>query len=225
LTVAPKVPALAHLLIGQPDLAEALMRALALKGQLPQYIEGELNASITAFDLADPEYLWLRRNVRLSQGITIAAVAAQFAQFAFAPVANAGRSLAVVEQLILANPTAATQTFLVDSQPNIALGAAPNVPKSALDDRAIPFNQLQPTPAFGLGNAQGAVAITGAGALSIAVGAGQTVILPLNWIFTNRVVLPTPAPSLLLVQHSVVNLPLTAGIVWRERALLATEAT
>jgi hypothetical protein len=221
------IPGVGHLLIGQPEMSEGLARALQLKGEAPQYIEGQYGLSINALDLTTPEFLWTRRTVRLSQGIGVGAVAAQFSQAAFTPIAGAARSLAVVESLILTNTTGATaMTFFVDSQPNIAVGPAPAaIPKSALDDRAIPFNALQPTPSFGWVSATAAVAITGVGALAISVPPSTTFTLPLNWVFTARPVLTTPAPSSLLVQVSVVNLSLNCAAVWRERALLASEST
>lgn len=217
-------PGLAHLLLGQPELAETLMRGLALKGTLPQYLSPELEPSVTIADLTQPEYLYLRRILRLSQNIFLPAVAAQFSQAAFAPTAGAARSLAVVEQLILTNFTAGAVAFQVDFQPNIVVGAAAGVPKSGLDDRSIPFNQLQPTPSFGWVGATAAASIVGTGALTIAVPANTTVFFPVNAVFTARAVLSTPAPSLLLVALSAVNTACNIGAIWRERPLLATEA-
>jgi hypothetical protein len=217
---------LAHLLLGQPDLAEQYMRALALKGELPSYTGGEFDPSITVADLTDPEYLWLRRVARLSQGVTIAAVAAQFSQAGFTAIAGANRVLAVIESLIITNSTAGGLTFMVDSQPVATLAAAAaNTPKSALDDRAIPFNALQPTPNFGWVTATAAAEITGLGRIIVAIPSNTTIILPLNWVFTARTVLNTPAPSSLLVQCGTVNNAFHAAVVWRERALLASEAT
>jgi hypothetical protein len=220
-----KAPAgLAHLLLGQPDLAEQLMRALALKGALPQYLEGEIGTSITALDLTTTEFQFLRRIVRLSQGFNAPAVAAQFSQCAFAPVANAPRTMCVVERVIIANFSATNLQYFVDS--NFVNGAfpAPGVPKSGLDDRSLPFNTGQPVPAFGVLGLTAAGAILGLGAIRIAVPAGNTFSLDLDWVFTNRTVNNTPAPSVLAVQVSAVNAPLDVTFVWRERPLLSSEA-
>lgn len=200
------------------------MRALALKGELPSYTGGEFDPSITVLDLTDPEYAWLRRVTRLSQGIGLPAVAAQFSQAAFAPVATAARVLAVVEAIIITNPNGAGMGVQFDSQPVATIGAAAAVPKSSLDDRAIPFNQLQPTPAFGWVGATAAASITGLGSIVVALPAFSSLLIPLNWVFTNRVVLSTPAPSHLIVSSRVVNLELHVAAIWRERPLLASEA-
>lgn len=216
---------LAHLLLGQPDLAEQYMRALALKGQLPAYTGAQFEPSITVLDLRDPEYLWLRRTTRLSQGIVLAAVAAQFSQAAFLPIAGAARAIAVVEQLILTNSTATATTVFVDSQPVSGLTAAPGVPKSALDDRALPFNQLQPTPSFGWLSATAAAAIVGTGAMLIGLPAGSSVILQGGWVFTARVPNTIPAPSALLVSCGTVNQSIHAAAIWRERAMAASEGS
>jgi hypothetical protein len=214
---------LGALLIGQPELSEQVMRALDLKGDLPQMLDVGYQPVIIAEDLTAPEFRWLRRNARLSQGITIAAVAAQFSQGAFAPLASARNTLAVVEKLILANLAAASASFLIDSQPNITVGAAPGIPRTALDDRSIPTGQLQPAPSFGLVSATAAAGLTAAGAIIVAVPAGSTLVLDLNWVFTARQVLTTPAPSLLLVQSGNVNTQIQFSVVWRERTLLSSE--
>lgn len=220
-------PQLGHLLLGQPDLAEGYMRALALKGNLPSYTGADFEPSITVLDLRDAEYLWLRRTVRCSQGIVLPAVAAQFSQAVFAPVAIGQKNMAVVESLILTNSGGAGTTIIVDSQPLAAAPVAANVPKSALDDRAIPSigaGQLQPTPSYGWVDRTAAGAISGLGAMVMALPATSTLVLPLGWVFTGKQVISTPAPSYLIVQCGTVNVSIHAAAVWRERPLLASEA-
>jgi hypothetical protein len=222
----PPTPGLAHLLLGQPDLSEALMRGLALKGSLPQYITGELEPSVTVADLTGPEYYWLRRTTRLCQGLSFAGTAAQFSGIAFAPVANAGRSLAVLERVIIANSAGVAQSYFFDFFTNSLVGAAAGTPKPTLDDRAMPFNVGQPVPAFGLVNATSAAGIIGAaGNQVITVAVNQNFELVLNAVFTNRQVNTTPSPMLFMLQGAAVNQALTATFFWRERALLATEAS
>lgn len=205
------------------------MRALALKGALPQFIEPEFNVSITAADLRDAEYLWLRRTVRLQQTLQVGPVAAQFSQIVFAPVSSAARTLAVLEKVIITNSQAAAgMNVLWDAQPNAVSGFAPAaIPKSALDDRAIPFNQLQPTPSFGLinGTAAGALITIAGGSGWISLPASSSFVLDVDAIFTARSVLPTPAPSYFVVAAQAVNIPLTATFIWRERTMLASEQT
>lgn len=217
---------LAHLLLGQPELAEQYMRALALKGELPSYSGSEFQPSINITDLRDPEYLWLRRTVRYEQGLILPVVAGQFSQCAFSPVANASRVLAVVEQLILTNSSGAGFTFLVDCLPTTLIAAPASLPRSTMDDRAIPANSLQATPNFGLTNATAVAALlTGSGPLVIGVPATSTIVLPLNWVFTARQVLNTPAPSFLQVQCGTVATACHVAVVWRERSMLAAEQT
>lgn len=221
------LPGLAHLLIGQPDLPEALMRSLGLKGTLPQFIEPELNVGITALDLSDAEFAWLRRNVRLQWGIQLAAVAAQFSQAVLAPIAGAARTMCVVEKLIICNTTGVNQNYFVDLLPSALAFAAATLPRSAMDDRAIPFNSLQPTPTFGwVGATAAAALVTGAAfAHAISVPASSIAVLDFGWVLTARTVLNTPAPAYLIVANQAVNLPLTVSAVWRERTLLASEAS
>jgi hypothetical protein len=216
---------LGHLLVGQPDLAEGIMRALAIKGAPPYELEPQYGLSVNVMDLTAPEFLWARRVMRLSQGIVLNAVAAQFSQAAFTPIAGAARTMCVVEKLFLTNTNAAASTFLIDSQPSTAVTAAPGVPKSGLDDRALPFNQLQPTPSFGLVSLTAAAALTGTGAMVFALPSQGTLVLDLNWVFTARVPNTLPAPSSLLIQNGTVNTSMHAAVVWRERTLLASEAT
>lgn len=220
---------LAHLLLGQPDLAEALMRSLGLKGALPQYIESEFNASISALDLADPEYLWLRRTQRYQQTLQVGPVAAQFSQIVFAPVAGAPRTLAVLEKVIITNSqAAAAQNFIWDFYVDAVTGFAPAaIPKSGFDDRGWPFNTGQPVPAFGLINATGAAAkvVIGGGSGWISLPASTSFVLDVAGVFTARSITNTPAPLFFAVAAQAVNLPLTATFIWRERAMLASEQT
>lgn len=223
-TAAPT--ALAHLLLGQPELSELIMRGLALKGSLPQYLGSELEPSVTVADLTQPEFYWLRRITRLFQGFNLAATAAQFSGICFAPVAGAGRSLAVLERIILINATATQQSYFFDTFTNSLVGSAPGIPRATLDDRAMPFNVGQPVPAFGLVNATSAAGVIGASGNNVlTLPAGGTFVLDLNCIFTNRPVNTTPSPMLFMLQGSAVNLPLQATFFWRERAMLATEQT
>lgn len=216
---------LGHLLIGQPELSESLMRGLALKGQLPQYLGSELEPSVTVADLTDPEFLYLRRTTRFWVNASLNAVAAQFSQAAFAPIATAPRTLALVESIIIANSTGGAIAVLVDCIPSTLIGFAAGTPKSSLDDRAIPFGQLQPTPSFGVVNATAAAGLlAGSNAPVIAVPANTTFVLPINAVFTARSVIATPAPSYLIAQVSNVNIATNIGFIWRERPLLATEA-
>lgn len=223
----PLVRGLAHLLIGQPNLAEALTRALALKGSPPQYVQDTVGVSIEGLSLRDVEFLWLQRTMRLSFGIGLPAVAAQFAQCALTPTAGAldQSILCLCEKIIFANTTAGALNYCFDLQPVAGLANAATVPKSALDDRAIPFNALQPTPAYGVTDATGAVSITQAGRQLVAVPAGSSIVLDVNMILSARRILPgvTFDPASIVVSNTTLNSPLNVGFIWRERKLMQSE--
>jgi len=219
---------LGHLLLGQPDLAEQYMRALSLKGELPSYTGSEIEPSVTLLDLTNPEYLWLRRTTRYQQTKQIGPVGAQFSQIIFAPVANAARVIAVLEKVIFSNSQAATvQNIMWDSITDAITGFAPAaIPKSALDDRAVPFGQLQAGSSFGLiAQTAGAakIPVTG-GAAWLSLPASSSFVLDINAVYTARSVISTPAPLYFIAEAQAVNVALTATFIWRERGMLASES-
>jgi hypothetical protein len=209
-------PELGYLLLGQPDLSELLMRALQLKGNLPQYLEGEISPSVTLFDLTATDYLWLRRQSRWRIGATQAAVAAQFAIFAFGTNVADRSVLALLEGITFDNTTAGPLTF----QYGISLAGAGGVAFAGAgvfcDDR-----QQSTAAQYRGGVGTNAAAPLGGNPPSIIVPANSSVYLPLGDVLTARD--NGVFTSVFIAQGAAVNTPLRVSLVWRERALLASE--
>jgi hypothetical protein len=220
---------LGHLLIGQPDLSEGMMRSLGLKGTLPEYIEGELNASITAADLRDPEYLWLRRTARFMRGARVAAVAAQFGARVLLPQVGAPRALAVVEKITLGNPSAVAMAFLVQMGGLNTTITQPNaVSEYTLDDRINVVNAFGYTPTFSVAAFAAVTQIVDTGAFAYDVPANSSLEIYPDWVLTGRRVGNGGTVTDFIgamVQGSIVNQAFDVGFTWRERGLLASELT
>jgi len=77
-----------YLLLGNPGPSEQVMRALELKGDLPQHLDPRYQLGIQALDLESVPYRYLRRAIRYQVFQAAAAVAAQHGQFCFFPPPN-----------------------------------------------------------------------------------------------------------------------------------------
>lgn len=209
-------PGLAHLLLGQPDLAEQYMRALNLKGTLPSYSGPEFEPSITTLDLTDPEYDYLRRFNRYQGGASLAAVAAQFGYIALGRNGVQRDMLAVVETIIIANNNAAALGVAVFLSQNalFGVGSGLNLP---MDDRASSVS------GYTIGTFNSASNLSGGlfGVMNLTIPATSSLILPVAYVLTNRDV--GGLPSMLYVQTNALNVQLAVTFTWKERALLASE--
>jgi hypothetical protein len=209
-------PELGYLLLGQPEMAELLMRSLSLKGNLPQYLEGEFSPSVTVADLTSTPYLWLRRASRWRIGLAQAAVAAQVSIFAF--VSNiADRSvLALLESLTLDNTTAGAIAY----QYGVSLAGTGGVASAAVgtfcDDR-----QQGTGAQYRGGVGTNAAAPLGGNPPTVIVPPNSSVIVPLGDVLTARD--NGVFASAFIVQTTAVNTALRVSLTWVERALLASE--
>jgi hypothetical protein len=214
---------LAHGLIGQPGIAERLIRALGLKGRSPQYIEPDFGSSISVEDLTQPEFAWLRRARRMQLNIGLNAVAAQFSFGLFGPPSASFGSrpaIAITEAIIVTNGAAGTSLINVgmSSQQGFAIVAGQSGP---VDDRTLLAGGVAPFSNFGFQPFNNATPPAINGQIQFIVGAGASFILPVNYVLTG---FPhTATPIALQIACNGVNLPLTASIVYRERELLVTE--
>ena len=208
------------MLIGQSDYAERLLRALALKGDLPQGVHSDAVLTYQQDDLSSLEYSWLRRSARYFTGATATAVAAEFSIFAFGSTNGSRQTMAIIDAVSISNPGAAVMgveiggaTFTGGS------GAALTRLGKNLDDRQ--FRQVQSVYACGV-NSDPASLLDPAPRFEIPVG--STLFLPVgavpiiltsadNGVFT----------SLFLVQGTVLNAPFRVGVWWRERQTLDSE--
>lgn len=215
-------PGLGHLLLGQPDLAEQFMRALALKGQLPSYLGAEFEPSITVLDLGRIEYAYLRREQVFQGGALQGALAANFNYITLGLIAT-GRGVCVVDQIVLLNTSAAAQRFAIYLNQNATIGSAGTL-VSARDDRV-----SKGTPArsgiFGVGATQDPADVAAGlfGVVNVLVPAGQTAIFPCGYVLTGNNDPSNGQPIRLTVQTTTVNLSSAAYFNWRERAGVASE--
>ena len=217
---------LAHLLLGQPDLAEQYMRALGLKGGLPSYSGAEFEPSITVLDLTAEEFLNLRRIQRFYRGIRLAAVAGQLSQCAYRPYDNAPRSIITTERLWISNPTAAPYDVQIGfGNPGTTVPNPGATPIASLDDRSWPFgaacaSQLYPV------NVTSATPIAAATAdLTVRVPANTGIQIPFVCVMTARVLTATPNVGMLFVECLTANAAMDVGLEWRERTAIAPELT
>jgi hypothetical protein len=204
--------ALAYRLIGQPELAEQLQRAMELKGDTPQLVAPVLGWGVQADDYTREEYWWLRRGTRFCTSANVAAVAGQKAYHQLGrPVAGDRSSIAVTESITLVNQNAAGMLVYIGLQAYPALSAPSVVNIGNMDDR----QAANVSAAFQLSSGTSAAPGTFQGSHSIFLAQGQVAYLPLRYILTGNL--------LLSIIADVANLSLLADLVWRERALLSSE--
>lgn len=210
------MPDVGQYLIGQPTVAEQVMRALGLKGDLPQRVDGLFALGLTVDDFTRPEYAWLRRESLYEQGANIAAVAAQFSN-AYLTITGQ-RALAVVEQIIIVNlDAAATRNFRFAVRSVTAFPYAVTGTGSSRDDRATgPANSIA---RFGSGTS---AARQVNGGPFVSVPSLGTLIVPVSIILTGATD-NTGAQGALCVETDIVNVPCMIGWIWRERSIMDSE--
>lgn len=209
-------------LLGYAEYAEAVMRTLGLKGDLPADIETMFGLGFQLNDLSDPEFQYLRRAVLWESGGTCSAVAAEFGIFALGGRAGATtrQIMAIVEEVTISNIAAAVNAFSVGVDWYNTATFAGGFTRTSYprDDRAA----LVSTSAFATATDTDPATPMGSShyVVSLAAGAVQTLQGP--WIITNK---PNAAglPSTFSVGGGVVNLSFRVGIKWRERELHDTE--
>ena len=194
-------------LIGQQDVYDQANRALALKSAVPGRLERDISLTIQARDLEKPEFARLGRSMIAVGGKVVGAIAAQNGFFQLhAPVGT----LCVVESIVLANPSAATQSW------NIGFVAtqiiAPSFrAQSARDDRW--GLAAGASTSFDYGTTAAPPVPTG---LEYHVAlAGTEVTTRTPWILSGG--------AFLVVVAQGANFAVGCTITWRERAILDTE--
>lgn len=225
----PRAPGIGHLLVGQPDVAERMMRGLALKGTLPQYIDGDYDPMVVVEDLTAEEFGWCRRFIPWQAAIGQAAGGAGvFSLCVLGPKASQGRTaLAVVDEIVISNLNAGAVQYRYGIIPTSASGSAGAISGVApVDDRTLNNVPAGQNGLFAVGGGQNAVdPIT----LSPA-NAGLCVLLPNTSIILNQKWVLSGAVNTggnqqyLAIWTTVANLSVNVGFRWRERALMATEA-
>ena len=208
------------LLSRQPAVAERMMRALDMKGDLPENVDAKFRSTILVEDLTGAEYDFLRRTSRWLGAARTAAVAAQYGTIAFGFGAAAGeRGLLAVETLFLNNENAAQIVVFVGvTASTIALTTPPTSP---MDDRQYVAAAQSGMGAFGTLVSAAAPPFADPN-FKVLVAANSSVAVTLPVILTNKD--PGSASKLVLAMHTgAVNQTLSVALVWREGALVSGE--
>ena len=209
-------------LLGYAEYAEAVMRSLGLKGDLPREIQPTFGLGVQILDLEGPEFQYLKRSVLWESGGTCSAVAAEFGIFSLGGRAGATtrETLAIVEEVTISNIAAAVQTFSigVDWFSLATFAGGLNRTSYPRDDRAA----LVSTSAFATGTDTDPATPMGSSHYTVTLAAGAVITLFGPWVISNK---PTAAglPSTFSVGGGVVNQAFRVGIKWRERQMHDTE--
>lgn len=203
-----------YLLLGQPELAELTMRALELKGDLPQLIDPRFQLGLTVDDWTRSEYAWLRRQ-RLGQCAANVAASALNFNTVYVFVAANTPTLTVVTQILISNPNAAAATFryALSNSPLLVSTFAP----LTRDNRS--FTAL-PGSLCGLNQAAAAVLPVSAATITLAPGAAMAI--PTEYVLGQRVA-PNGFSIGLVVETAIINSAVNVVMDFRERAALTPE--
>jgi hypothetical protein len=212
-----------YLLVGQPAISSVVARALATKGDQPQYLEGRYELGVQALDLTEFEYRWLRRTQTWQAWASQAAVAAQIQGVQlFLSTAPFGRTvLAVIEEITIINANAAAQTIaygLSTTTQGITSGPFFGYPA---DDRSVDaVGAAQSLVGLGtLSAAASPLTVNRAGLVSILPGDSKTLRGP--WILSGKVV--STVSETFCIASTNINQIVQASFRWYERDMLASE--
>lgn len=206
------------ILLGQPTLAERMMRAWELKGDLPRMLLDQFQPVTLVEDLTREEYYWLQRGRRYARTDEVAAVAAQQAlwQMNLNTSIPPGAMIACTEYIVLMNNDAATGLgFTIGLQPLPTTVPFVATEFGPMDDRQQPLVTGPSSFILGVTTTAAPPLLAGEG-IKVRVPAGQTIVLPFRFVLTGRMALNIVAAN--------VNQAAGAGVVWRERAALSTES-
>jgi hypothetical protein len=223
-----RAPGIGHLLVGQPDVAERMMRALALKGTLPQYIDGDYDPVVLVEDLTGREYDYLRRFIPWSAAFGQAAGGAGvWSLVGIGPKSSQGRSaIAVVDRVWILNQTAGALSYRLGLMPTSAVGsllAATGV--APIDDRVLNNVPAGQNGLFAGGsgtNAVDPITLIPGSTMVFTVPAGSTLEVVGPWILSGAVN-TAGSQHYLAITPVLANTQVNATFYWRERAMMSTE--
>jgi hypothetical protein len=197
----------------QAEIAERLMRALNIKGDLPDKLEPIFSLDVTTEDLTLPEFWYLRRGAYFDGGASPVATAAQYS-FVSLGAPQLSPVLAVVEKVTIYNPDVVARTFNVGTTYTVTNPAnAEQLPRESRDGfRRSAFCVAARTSA----TAQ----LTGNASYLAVVPAGGQVVVDGPWMLSAAKLSPAGPPGQLpqvTVQSENFNIAMRAHFVWRER--------
>ena len=209
-------------LLGYAEYAEAVMRTLGLKGDLPREIQPSFGLGVQLLDLEGPEFQYLKRSVLWESGGTQLGVAGEFGVFGLGGRAGATtrETLAIIEKVTISNIFAGVSTFTVgvDWVATATFAAGFNRTSYPRDDRAA----LVSTSAFATGTDSDAAVLAGVSHYPVSLAANEVFTLNGPWVISNKANAAGLA-SVFLVQCGIVNQGFRVGMMWRERQLHDTE--
>lgn len=210
-----------NLLLGAPGFSEQVMRALGIKGDLPQDLIPYFGAQFNLADFAAPEYAWARRSSLWEMGVQVTPVAGQLSRVALSArvVAGTQRStLCCVSRVFITTATAGG-TGLMWGVDLLGTGIAnPTATARFRDDRI--FGKAESTFALS-GGAAVANPIAARDHSLVILQQNQTLILDVNFFLSN-VDNGAFASSLVFI-GTTANVDLRVSMEWRERDLLPEE--
>lgn len=217
----PYVGAGGGMLLGNADYSERLMRALALKGDLPQFMAPVFGNSFQLEDFSRAEWSWLRRETRWSVGGTGVAGAGVFSIWAFGTdAATLRQTQATVDSIVVSNPSGATISLTFGLSMAGTGGVALTRFGQQLDDRQ--FQAAQSLYAAGTG--QNAASPAPAQGYLFSIPAGGAIQLPVTpVILTAQPNAAGTFTSVIVIVPTVVNTGFQVGMTWRERQLSDSE--
>jgi len=214
--------------LGAPSFSERLMRALELKGLLPNFLRPGFSPVIIAGDLTDPEYKWLSRERMYHNAASAAATAAnnQIYQLGFL-TANQDQ-ICIVDSFRIYNREVTAQLwgwYITTA----LLGGTVSTRVQTLDGRADgpsggagPFFAWQSFPTSQV-QQLAAVQALPAQAPVIEVPAGQAVEVVGPWVLGIVKSSFVSPPAFLNVHSLAVNVGSSFLIRWRERPVQSSE--
>jgi len=196
-------------LIGQQDIFDASNRALALQSSVPGRLIRDIALGITALDMTQLEFQWLRRTASWGFHRAIAASPGVVSGVQLQAAAN---QICVIESIIL-GPGAAGQSYFVGEAPVLATGGAFIATLSHPRDSRM---GTAARPGTALWSNYPAVLTLPTNPMRFFVAAGQSSLhIPLNYVIA--------AGGIFSVTTQAVNQDAEIGIIFRERAALGSE--
>jgi hypothetical protein len=211
--------------VGAPSFSERIMRAMEVKGLLPNVLRSSLGPVILAGDLTAPEFKWLSRERMYFGSTAQAASPANNQIYELIYGAPSTDTMCIVDSVRIFNREVTSQLWGIYIASAIIGGA--NSPRVGVNDGRSdgpgnPGSATTPLPAFAastLSTFQGVQAVPATSPLwEIAAGTSMEILGP--WILTL-----SRFGTILRVHSNSVNVASSVTFKWRERPMLTSETS
>jgi hypothetical protein len=198
------------------------MRALELKGDLPQNLDPRYQLGIQVLDLETAPYRYLRRAMRYQVFQAAGAVAAQHAQFSFVPPPNFGGSRPMLVHVRHFTFIAGATGYEVGFGLTAAGGGGTGTPLQgvAQDDRAYPGARSSGSTLL-VGNA--VASMLSAGARFMFIPANSSVEVVVDYVLTSRDITGGIFLTSVAIEVSQLNVAASLTVEFEERPLMTSE--